>query len=329
MRTGLELSTTRKVIYVAGYGRSGSTLLDIALGMHPSIVGAGELTALARHVWRNGEFCACGAPVPECGYWRTVVGRWQDGAGEKGVAEALAWLAAASRRYEGLASPSRIVAARRVPADIAKATKGLFDAIALASGKPEAAVVDSSKLPGRGLVLARTPGIELYVIHLVRDPRAVAFSLAKGYSRDVERGLQKELRAKHASYVALRWMMVNHLAERLCAEVGEGRVMRLRYEDFVADPAAAVASAASLIGFSAAPGEQAQGALRPGHQVAGSRHRMSQAISVRVDAAWERAMDPGSKSLVALLTRAQMKRYNYPFHLDAEPLASTMQKIEV
>ena len=37
-------------------------------------------------------------------------------------------------------------------------------------------IVDSSKLPSYGYVLGMTPGVDLYVVHLVRDPRAIAYS---------------------------------------------------------------------------------------------------------------------------------------------------------
>ena len=33
-----------KIIYVAGYGRSGSTLLDMMLASHPAVFGAGEMS---------------------------------------------------------------------------------------------------------------------------------------------------------------------------------------------------------------------------------------------------------------------------------------------
>ena len=54
------------IIYIAGYGRSGSTVLDIMLGDHPRIFSGGELTYLfddykrARHFLlsnaKEGEF---------------------------------------------------------------------------------------------------------------------------------------------------------------------------------------------------------------------------------------------------------------------------------
>ena len=70
-------------------------------------------------------------------------------------------------------------------------TKRLFDAII--SHSHAQMLVDSSKLPGRAMALSFVPGIDLRVIHVVRDGRGVAWSLLKYYQRDVKSGLQKEI----------------------------------------------------------------------------------------------------------------------------------------
>ena len=51
------------VIYIAGSGRSGSTMLERALGEMPGFVNVGELIDLFRHVARQGERCGCGELV--------------------------------------------------------------------------------------------------------------------------------------------------------------------------------------------------------------------------------------------------------------------------
>ena len=42
----------REIIYIAGYGRSGSTILDISLGQHDDIMGMGEFTNIFIE-WEN------------------------------------------------------------------------------------------------------------------------------------------------------------------------------------------------------------------------------------------------------------------------------------
>ena len=41
-------------------------------------------------------------------------------------------------------------------------------------------------LPGRGFARAAMPGIDLHVVHVVRDARGVAWSLKKGFKRQVD-----------------------------------------------------------------------------------------------------------------------------------------------
>ena len=48
------------VVYIAGSGRSGSTLLERALGEIPGFVNVGELIDLYRRVADHGELCGCG-----------------------------------------------------------------------------------------------------------------------------------------------------------------------------------------------------------------------------------------------------------------------------
>ena len=57
-----------KVLYIAGNGHSGSTLLDIVIGSNPSIFSAGELGFITRpSIWE--EFCSCGTKISECTLW--------------------------------------------------------------------------------------------------------------------------------------------------------------------------------------------------------------------------------------------------------------------
>ncbi|HEX6984894.1 MAG TPA: hypothetical protein VF170_05935, partial [Planctomycetaceae bacterium] len=59
------------MLYVAGWGRSGSTLLSYILADLPGFVAVGEL----RYLWSaisNGELCGCGEPVTACPFWKDI-----------------------------------------------------------------------------------------------------------------------------------------------------------------------------------------------------------------------------------------------------------------
>src|SRR3546814_9153714 len=115
---------------VAGYGRSGTTLLDIALGEHPAIMGAGEVTTLARHVWDRGEYCACGARVRDCPQWTAIVTRWTQGEPDGFLAR----YRRAQARTEALLAPARLL---RLPGgrEHVRRTVTLLRGMALVSGR--------------------------------------------------------------------------------------------------------------------------------------------------------------------------------------------------
>jgi len=64
----------KQLVYIAGRGHSGSTLLDLMLGGHPRLIGVGEVFSLfdpARNFLnRPAEVtCSCGKQMNECEFW--------------------------------------------------------------------------------------------------------------------------------------------------------------------------------------------------------------------------------------------------------------------
>lgn len=64
-----------KVIYIAGLGHSGSTVLDMSLGTLPGVVGLGELKTLLDDQSRDRHYtsvCSCGNRATDCIIWQEV-----------------------------------------------------------------------------------------------------------------------------------------------------------------------------------------------------------------------------------------------------------------
>lgn len=302
-----------RVLYVSGYGRSGTTVMDIALGQHPGVVGVGELTTLTRHVWGNDEYCACGSPVRRCPFWGAVVRRWAEGDDPASLVDRYhGW----QRQTENLLSPASILRAggggRRVLEPYARCTARLFAAVAAVAGRD--VIVDSSKMPARALALASVEGIDLHVLHLVRDGRGVAWSLSKRYHRDVKAGLQREIKPKPLLRTAARWSFVNLATEAIGARLGPERFTRVRYEDFTADPAGTLSRLGERLGLDLAPigARLARGeAVRPGHQIAGNRLRMQAALSLKRDEAWRSEMPARKQAAFNRMCGWLLRRYGY------------------
>ena len=94
-------------------------------------------------------------------------------------------------------------------------------------------LVDSSKAPAQAL-LARATGLPVVVVHLVRDPRAVAWSHRRA-KKPPAGAVARVTPQRPTAYVTSRWLARNAYID---AKVRPD--IRLRYEDVVADPAAAV-----------------------------------------------------------------------------------------
>ncbi len=117
---------------------------------------------------------------------------------------------------------------------------------------------------------------------------------------------------------AIRWMVVNLAAEVLRKRVPRERSIRVRYEDFVADPRRSLACVLELVGEDADQlPDGVVAPLHPGHQVAGSRHRMQKELSMRADHSWRTAMPPAKQRLAAILCAPLLWRYGYRWRTEA------------
>jgi hypothetical protein len=81
-------------------------------------------------------------------------------------------------------------------------------------------IVDALKSPPRTFVLAVTPDIDLYLIHLVRDGSRVATSH----------------KSRSVWETAARWISVNLGTEWVRLLLSPDKSVRLRYEDYATDP---------------------------------------------------------------------------------------------
>ena len=305
------------VVYIAGSGRSGSTLLERALGEIPGFVNVGELIDLYRRTVEHGERCGCGHAFTECPFWSRVgdraFGGWQE---QKLTAtHRLQGKVARQRRMPRLLAMP--LAGRRFRADVAAygaSYASLYGAISAEAGA--ACVVDASKWPVQALALARA-GLDVRVIHLVRDVRGVAYSLGK---RDVSRphavaGGDVMSRLSPAE-AAARWVAVQSQAG-LLSRCGLP-VARMRYEEFVRHPGQAVAAALDGIGLPASPAQLAH--LGDGRAVLGTSHGLSGnpsrfrdgEITLRADETWRERMSRRDRLIVTAIALPLMLRYGIP-----------------
>ena len=152
---------SRAVIYIAGLSHSGSTVLDMMLTTGGKAVGLGQVwTVLRESPERTAmRVCSCGKPAPDCPVWGPVTAR---------LAVDVAMIAPEDRYRLVLESVAKNYGA-------------------------ELAVIDSSKHASYLPVLAnKIPGLQLKVLHNIKDVRAFTISTLDNAKRKANKRLLPE-----------------------------------------------------------------------------------------------------------------------------------------
>ena len=246
------------LLLIRGLGHSGSTILDLALGAHPQVVGLGEAVRVLsrptadeahkgpqqlRGQLRFERRCTCGAVAADCHVWGPMLS-WLPDHDDRPLAE----------KVNRLIEP-------------------------LQAGSPRW-VVDSFQADEQ-LLKAQALGRPLRVIQLTRDVRSWVHSESR-------RGVVRRGRGVGVGWRSLlRWWRVNHRLDQLLKRSGHP-VFRLGYEELALAPEPALQRLCHWLelDFDAAM-------LRPGmhstsHILAGNRMRFEPGRSdaIRYDGAW-------------------------------------------
>jgi hypothetical protein len=310
-----RITTRPRVLYLGGLGRSGTTVLERVLGELPGTCSVGELV----HLWQRGvlddETCGCGEPFSRCPFW-TEVGRRAFGGWDRALAarmEELRPRVDRTRFIPRLAAPRLLGRHRAELREYVGTFLRLYRAISEASGG--AVVIDSSKHSSLAFCLRTEPGLDLRVVHVVRDSRGVAYSWTKEVRRPEATAGEALMTRYSASRSSALWVGHN-LFFGLLGRLGT-RTRLLRYEDFVADPRAALTELAEFAGVPAGEGaldflSESSVLLSPSHTVAGNPMRFRTGPTpLRRDDAWREELPRGRRLLVSVLTAPLLARYGY------------------
>jgi hypothetical protein len=302
------------VVFVGGYGRSGSTIIDVLLNRVPGVVAVGEFRHLFGRALGDNELCSCGQPFRSCGYWSAVLAEaFPDGIDQKRVQRAVEHMNRVVM-LPRLRFPRLMTQRMREDARIySSAFSAAYMAVAKVSNAK--VIVDSTKYPVHGWVLRTIPLLALGVILLVRDPRAVAFSWQRRRLRPEVHWEKREMPRYSIFRSGLAWNISNSLTARLRRHVGKYRVQR--YEDFVDDPAGELSAIASFALDTPTTLPATLFKIQPHvpHTIAGNPVRIgSDTVQVRHDDEW-RAMPLPKRLIVDIVCFAGMRRYRYPFRL--------------
>src|SRR5712691_3159316 len=297
-----------KVLCITGWCRNGSTIIGNVLGEVPGFFHVGEL----HYLWLNSggkgsnNVCGCGTELATCPVWSRIIplGRPADVSAE-------AYATAVTDRQLACVRTRHTwrVLRRGLSGLLIREHAALMTQVyhAVAEQMEAHVIVDTTKIPGEAALLPHLEGVIPYYVHLVRDPRAVAQSWS---------------RQKQYAYVMPSWKSTAYwhgfnLAALAVTRRHPDRSLLLRYEDFIADPAAAIDDVLRLCGVepgvSPIHGERAI-ELHTNHTVTGNPDRFRSGLTVirDQDNSWN-GLSVNSKLAAVTLSWPAFHRYGYRY----------------
>jgi hypothetical protein len=208
----------KKLIYISGYGRSGSTILEIVLSKYFKVFSTGELSNLFDFYFQDG-LCECGEKITECSFWNNILN---------------------DNAQKNLLRCHKITKRAESPL-ISKIYEAKWEKIwnpimtKLFHYTDSNIIVDSSKST-RGTFnrkrLLKNIGISINEVLLIRNPVDVMKSAKKGSNKKLENDKENPVLLGGAIRAGFSWLITNFFA---ASRFNSSNGIILTYENFVRD----------------------------------------------------------------------------------------------
>mgnify|MGYP006284718015 CR=1 FL=1 len=306
----IEEKDLPKILYIAGYGRCGSTLLSILLGNHEEIVSVGEVSLLLDE-WENpNRICSCGEMYSNCKFWGGFLKNEIPHDINKTV-----------RKIENI-NHLPLLLTNCIPKQEVETYTSfqneLFKYIWLNS--QSSIIVDSSKsarfLTGRFLALHKLARQNIYVLHLVRDGiDTLASLLLKGRNWNLEG--HNILPPPTALGCSIGWINANVWSYILGSSLEVKHYMCLKYEYLLTEPEKALTKIGRFIGFdpkNLIKSIKDNEGFSIDHHVGGNRIRLKKEIKLKKQRLWEKhnELNLAQKLTFRLVAGWLQRAYGYP-----------------
>ena len=209
----------KSIVYIIGAGRSGTTLLDIALGNQPGIVSGGELN---RFTFREGIPTEFEPESDRYKFWEKIkidIKTKYDLGKYDRLQDEFEHHLGLVKRLLGLSNSKKYREYQHFLKDF---YQRLFEAIAGDT------VVDSSKHPGRAWTLSETLPYQISYIYIKRNPIGVVESFGK---KDICHPPKPWLAAN------IYYFAINILCRIIIGKLKrKHKITTIRYEDIIESP---------------------------------------------------------------------------------------------
>ncbi|HLK00592.1 MAG TPA: sulfotransferase family protein [Streptosporangiaceae bacterium] len=297
-----------KVLCITGWCRNGSTIIGNILNEIPGFFHVGELHFLWKNAAGKGvnNLCGCGLPLTECAIWAPILAELRpQGTDLPAYADEVIGRQLSCVRTRHTWRVLRQGLRGTAITTHAELMANTYRAIAERTGAR--VIVDTTKIPGEAALLPRIDGVMTYFVHLVRDPRAVALSWR--YWKEYVYPLPARTSTGY-------WYGFN-LASRAITRRYPEQSRLLRYEDFIADPAAAVDVLLRLCDEDPAANPMTGRVidLNVNHTVTGNpgRFRTGSTEISAADDAWRAGLPASAKLTVLAMSWPLFGRYGYRY----------------
>ena len=225
------------IICLLGTSRSGSTLLQSVLASHAGAMALGEIARVHELLERRSK-CSCGRTLAACTFWAPALKELRRTAPVIAWSKA-SWLQRGNCLLGVIAATSGLnsFASRKER----QSARVLGDALAtLGQGTNCSLFIDSSKEPSEFLRLALLSAHRVVPIHVVRDPRGVAWSALR------RTGIDPINSAKH-------WAQLNRAIALLSRITPAYPWQLVRYEDLCHNTQAVTRKLLAAVGVTTGP----------------------------------------------------------------------------
>jgi len=321
-----------RLAYILSASHSGSTLLAMLLGAHPDACTVGELQATNfgdPDLYR----CSCGEGIRRCLFWRRVgVAMQERGFPDFEIARAgtsfhefdhrlarrLLRPLCRGPRFEQMRDLflSLVPGWRAHVREAQQRNLALIESLHALTGARW--VVDSSKLALRLKYVLRIPSLEVKVIRVVRDGRAVALSYtdewqfadaADPQQRGGGSGVRRPTAARDLAEAVREWRRSNESADCLTAQLPESAWIQVRYEDLCANPRETLGRLCQFLGLD--PGRIQMDFKSVPHHVVGNGMRFDRSSQIRLDERWKTHLTPAGVRAFTEAAGHLNRRYGY------------------
>lgn len=244
----------RVIIYIGGYGRSGSTLLDAFLSSSSGVFGLGECVNFKEAV-AGEEVCECGKNLRNCLFWSDFFVSHED--------EKLTFYSKITTRFDSVIKSNK----QR------QSYNGFWSSLFQYARNRSScsALVDSSKTTRKTFWRAKNlleAGEDVAFIYLYKDPLDLIASLRKGSNKHLS-GLEGQpYSTRFLLQSFLGWIIGNFGAVLSCRRFGRGRRVLLNYRDFAENPLIVIEKLGDVDINLSAPAS-----FQNGHGISGNRAR--------------------------------------------------------